>query len=141
MKRTFILMMGIILTISVAYSQQSVIPAENFDSNSYDDILSYYYVSDKQDLPINECFSSRISIAFESKNPDTFHKWQVIAHKCRYSNNSSIWYRDVLFRRQSGSYGKLYLYKNWIYAIRYCLLFFRHFHDTISCEDYTDVHI
>jgi hypothetical protein len=109
----------------------------------YDDTLVLDYVSGKFSLPIDEDFSSGIPIVFESKGFNSYNKWDTVSQgKGTDATVMPQFGTGMLsFGGSPGSMTRLSTQQLDLSRTVKPTLSFWYFHDTIPCEDYTDVYI
>ncbi|MDR2407845.1 MAG: right-handed parallel beta-helix repeat-containing protein [Bacteroidales bacterium] len=114
-------------------------PVESINS---DDTARGNYVSGKFKLPIDDNFDSSISNAFISEG-NTSHKWEFIS---KGTGSDSVVVPQfgagmIAFKGSLGSVTTLLTQRLDLSQTEKPSLSFWYFHDTVPCEDYTDVRI
>jgi hypothetical protein len=105
----------------------------------HDDTLLTYYVSGKFGLPVDEDFSNGMPVVFASKALNTTEKWEIISSD---GDVQPVFGDSMLsFKGSIGSMTSLSTRQLDLSRTEEPLLSFWYFHDTIPCEDYTDVRI
>jgi hypothetical protein len=107
-----------------------------------DDTLLAYYVSGKFGLPLDEDFSDEIPLVFTSQG-NTSHTWQVIQQGTGLDTAVVPQFGSgmLAFTGSAGSMTTLATRQMDLSQTIQPSLSFWYFHDTIPCEDYTDVRI
>jgi hypothetical protein len=111
------------------------------DTIKYDDTIRHQYLSGRFKLPIDEYFNSSIPNEFDSKSNNSLYKWRVIAQgtgadtvvKPQFGNGM------LSFSGSPGSMATLSTQQLDLSKTVRPSLSFWYFHDTVPCEEYTDV--
>jgi hypothetical protein len=108
-----------------------------------DDTLVLDYISGKFGLPVDEDFSSDIPIVFASNGINSFHKWDTISQGTGADTAVIPQFGTgmLVFTGSAGSMSTLSTQQLDLSRTVQPSLSFWYFHDTIPCEDYTDVRI
>jgi hypothetical protein len=116
---------------------------DSIDYIAYDDTSTLIYVSEKFDLPIDENFSNGIPVVFTSKGLNTSHTWEVVSQGTGIDTAIQPVFGDSIlsFGGSPGSMTTLFTQQLDLSHTLQPSLSFWYFHDTIPCEDYTDVRI
>jgi hypothetical protein len=109
----------------------------------YDDTIRTYYTSGKFGLPIDEDFSSGMPVAFISKGLNTSHTWKLVSQGTGVDATVQPVFGDSIlsFTGSPGSMTTLSTQRLDLSRTVQPALSFWYFHDTLPCEDYTDVRI
>jgi hypothetical protein len=107
----------------------------------YDDTLLIYYISGKFGLPVDENFSHGIPIVFTSKGLNTSYTWEAISQGSDTTVSPQFGTGMLVFKGSRGSMTSLSTQRLDLSRTTLPALAFWYFHDTIPCEDYTDVRI
>jgi hypothetical protein len=113
------------------------------DNMSYYDTLRYTYISNRIALPIDEVFSSSMLADFNIQADNTPAMWQVISQGTGADSAViPVFGNGVLsFAGSRGAMTTLSTRQMDLSQTTQPSLSFWYFHDTIPCEDYTDVRI
>ncbi len=113
------------------------------DDIMYDDTVLMYYVSGKFGLPIDEDFSNGIPIEFEVKTNNPLHKWDTISQGIGTDTavRPQFGTKVLAFSGTQGTMSTLSTQQLDLSRTVQPTLSFWYFHDTIPCNDYTDVRI
>ncbi|MDR0604563.1 MAG: T9SS type A sorting domain-containing protein, partial [Bacteroidales bacterium] len=113
------------------------------DNIKYDDTLRTNYTSKKFGLPIDIDFSSGISAAFTSQGLNTAHTWEVVRQGTGTDAGVQPVFGDSIlsFVGSPGSMTTLSTQRLDLSRTQKPSLSFWYFHDTVPCEDYTEVRI
>jgi hypothetical protein len=113
------------------------------DNTPYYDTLRYTYISNRIALPIDEVFSSSIPADFNIQADNTPAMWQVISQGMGADSAViPVFGNGVLsFAGSRGAMTTLSTRQMDLSQTTQPSLSFWYFHDTIPCEDYTDVRI
>jgi hypothetical protein len=109
----------------------------------YDDTLALDYVSGKFGLPVDEEFSNGIPIVFASRGLNSYNRWEVIPQGTGADTAVlPVFGAGMLaFGGSPGSMTSLSTQQLDLSRTVQPSLSFWYFHDTVPCEDYTDVRI
>ncbi len=113
------------------------------DNVIYDDTLMYYYTSDKFGLPVDENFSSpQLPAAFYTKD-NIGSEWEIITQGTGADTVVKPQHGTgmLAFSGNQGNMSVLSTYQLDLSQAIQPTLSFWYFHDTIPCEDYTDVRL
>jgi hypothetical protein len=110
---------------------------------TYDDTARLDYVSGKFGLPIDEDFSAGIPIAFASKGLNSYNTWEYITQGTGIDTAVLPQFGTgiIAFNGSPGSMSAFSTQQLDLSRTVKPALSFWYFHDTIPCEDYTDVRI
>jgi hypothetical protein len=116
------------------------------DSSStiiYDDTLLVYYVSGRFGLSIDEDFSNGLPEIFVLEDLNSSYKWEVLSQGTGADTVVKPIFGNGLlsFKGSPGSMATLFTQQLDLSRAVQPSLSFWYFHDTIPCEDYTDVRI
>jgi hypothetical protein len=116
---------------------------DSMNSIVYDDTLLVYYVSGKFGLPIDEDFSNGMPTAFNFQSNNVFCQWKTISQGMGADTVVLPQFGTgmLAFVGSPGSIATLSTQQLDLSQTVKPALSFWYFHDTISCEDYTDVRI
>jgi hypothetical protein len=111
------------------------------DNTTSEDTLHYTYTSSRYDLPIDDDFSNGISMAFIPEGVNTSHTWKVINQGTGIDMAVQPVFGDSIlsFTGSPGSMATLSTRQLDLSRTIQPSLSFWYFHDTIPCEDYTDI--
>jgi hypothetical protein len=110
----------------------------------YDDTLVLNYVSGKFSLPVDDDFSNGIPIVFASREINSHHKWESVPQGIGVADTAVIPYFGTGMLTFGGSPGSMTTLSTQQLDLSRTVqpsLTFWYFHDTVLCEDYTDVRI
>jgi hypothetical protein len=113
------------------------------DTIKYDDTIRHQYLSGRFKTPIDEYFSNGIPAEFKAESNNSQYQWTVIAQGTGADTNVKPIYGDSIlsFKGSVGSIVTLTTPQLDLSRTEQPALSFWYFHDTIPCEDYTDVRI
>jgi hypothetical protein len=116
---------------------------DSIDYITYDDTTVLYYISGRFGLPIDEDFSSSTPIAFNLSNNNAPYLWQVITQGIGIDTVVSPQFGTgmLAFAGTPGSMTTLSTQQMDLSRTQQPSLSFWYFHDTVPCEDYTDVRV
>ena len=108
-----------------------------------DDTLTTYYVSRKYGLPIDVDFSNDISMDFDVETNNVLYKWNIISQGVGADTAIKPQFGTgiLAFSGSRGSMTTLYTRQLDLSSAIQPTLSFWYFHDTVPCDDYTDVRI
>jgi hypothetical protein len=111
------------------------------DTIKYDDTVRDQYLSGRFRLPIDEYFNSGIPAEFDLKSNNVLHKWQVVAQGTGSDTVVLPQFGNGMlsFGGSPGSMATLSTRQLDLSRTVKPSLSFWYFHDTIPCDDYTDV--
>ncbi len=109
----------------------------------YDDTLLYYYVSGKFGLPVDEDFSDGMPIVFAVKTNNALYEWDVTSQGAGTDTavRPQFGTKMLAFSGTQGTMSTLSTQQLDLSRAVQPTLSFWYFHDTIPCDDYTDVRI
>ncbi|MDR0604311.1 MAG: right-handed parallel beta-helix repeat-containing protein [Bacteroidales bacterium] len=109
----------------------------------YDDSLALDYISGKFGLPIDADFSSEIPMVFMSEGTDPAHKWELVTQGTGADSVVKPQFGTGMlsFGGDFGSMTTLSTRQLDLSRTVQPSLSFWYFHDTIPCDDYTDVRV
>ncbi len=113
------------------------------DNVIYDDTLLYYYISGKFGLPVDENFSNGLPMEFVVKTNNPPYEWDTISQGIRADTavRPQFGTKMLAFSGTQGTMSTLSTRQLDLSQTIQPTLSFWYFHDTIPCEDYTDVRI
>jgi hypothetical protein len=113
------------------------------DTINYDDTIRKKYLSGRFKTPIDEYFSNGIPAAFKSETNNSLYSWTVIAKGDGADSTVVPVFGDSIlsFKGSVGSMATLTTPQLDLSRTDQPSLSFWYFHDTVPCEDYTDVRI
>ncbi len=113
------------------------------DKVIYDDTLLYYYTSNKFGLPVDENFSSATLPAVFHTKDNMGSEWEIIAQGTGADTVVKPQHGTgmLAFNGSQGDMSTLSSYQLDLSQAIQPTLSFWYFHDTIPCEDYTDVRL
>jgi hypothetical protein len=113
------------------------------DTIKYDDTIRNYYLSGRLALPIDEDFSGTIPIEFSVRSNNAPYQWQIITQGIGMDTVVMPQFGTGMlsFSGSAGSMTTLSTRQMDLSQTIQPSLSFWYFHDTIPCEDYTDVRI
>jgi hypothetical protein len=111
------------------------------DNTPYEDTLYYDYISGKKALPIDEDFHNGISSMFEVRDYNTTSVWKVVSQGSGTDLTVVPNFGDSMlsFGGSAGVYCTFATRQMDLSRTKQPSLSFWYFHDTILCDDYTDV--